>query len=79
VDINNKRQTKYYDIDMEVDVISFFSNKQHKDVDVQNINTFLPHVKNENNISCLRQFNNFMKNVSFSFNYCCVCDEKTFI
>ncbi len=79
MDINNKRQTKYYDIDMEVDVISFFSNKQHKDVDVQNINTFLPHVKNENNISCLRQFNNFMKNVSFSFNYCCVCDEKTFI
>jgi hypothetical protein len=64
---------------MQVDVNLKNSNKQHKDIDAQNISTFLPHVKIENNISCLRQFNNFMKNVSFTFNYCYVCDEKTFI
>jgi hypothetical protein len=65
VDINNKRRAKYHDVDMEVDVNKKNSNKQHKDIDVQNISTFLPHVKIENNISCLSQFNNFMKNVSF--------------
>jgi hypothetical protein len=28
---------------------------------MQKISTFPPHIKIENNISCLRQFNNFMK------------------
>jgi hypothetical protein len=46
---------------------------------MQKVSTFPPHIKIENNISCLRQFNNFMKSVSLTFNYYCVCDEKTFI
>jgi hypothetical protein len=46
---------------------------------MQKVSTFPPHIKIENNISCLRQFNNFMKSVSLKFNYCCVCDEKAFI
>jgi hypothetical protein len=46
---------------------------------MQKKSTFPPHIKIENNISCFRQFNSFMKNVSLTFNYCCVCDEKTFI
>ncbi len=28
---------------------------------------------------CLKQFNNFMKNVNFKFNCCYVCNEKKFM
>jgi hypothetical protein len=62
---------------MEVDVNFLNVDKQHKNIDMQKVSTFPPHIKFENDIPCLKQFHNFNKNVSFD--YCCVCDEKTFI
>jgi hypothetical protein len=41
--------------------------------------TFPPDIEIQNNISCLQKYNNFMKNVSFQFNSCCVCNEKKFM
>jgi hypothetical protein len=64
---------------MEVDVNFLNVNRQHKNIDMKKVSTFPPHIKIENDISCLKQFNNFMKNVSFTIDYCYVCDEKKFI
>ncbi len=32
-----------------------------------------------NNMSCLKQFNNFIKKSNFEFGHCCICNEKKFI
>jgi hypothetical protein len=53
---------------MEVDVNKRNSNKQHNDIDLQKASTFPLQINIENNTSCLKQFNNFMKNVTFTFN-----------
>ncbi len=50
MDINNKKPAKYHDVDMEVDVNFKNSDKQHENIDMQKVSTFLPHIKIENNI-----------------------------
>ncbi len=46
---------------------------QHDDIDMQKIYYFPLQIRIENNMLCLGQFDNFMKNVNFKFNCCCVC------
>jgi hypothetical protein len=52
--------------------------KQHDDINMPKICNFPPQIIIENML-CLEQFNNFMKNVNFKFNCCCVCNEKKFM
>jgi hypothetical protein len=50
--------------------------KKCDDINMQKIYNFPPQIRIEKNMLCLEQFNNFMKNVNFKFNCCCVCNEK---
>jgi hypothetical protein len=43
---------------------------------MQKRHNFPPQIRIEKNMLCLEKFNNFMKNVNFKFNCCCVCNEK---
>jgi hypothetical protein len=42
------------------------------------LNTFPSHILIQNNISCLQQYNNFIKIHSFKPNYCSGCNEIFF-
>jgi hypothetical protein len=59
VDVNNKKRAKYHDIDMEVDVKKFNSNKQHKDIDMQKVSTFFTHIKIENKFIVFKTISQF--------------------
>ncbi len=43
---------------------------------MQTLNTFPPQINTQNNISCLKQFNDFLKNSTFEFGCCCVCGQR---
>lgn len=60
-------------------ILKMKGKKQHDDINMQKIYNFPPQKRIENNMLCLKQFNNFMKNVNFKFNCCCVCNEKKFM
>jgi len=40
---------------------------------------FPPQINIHNNMSCLKQFNNFIKKSNFEFGHCCICNEKKII
>jgi len=44
---------------MEVDVKFLNSDKQHKDIDMQKVSTFFPHIKFENKIIMFRTIPQF--------------------
>ncbi len=45
---------------------------------MQTPNTFPSQINTQNNISCLKQFNDFLKNSTFEFGCCCVCNENKY-
>ncbi len=45
-------------------------NKQDNDIDKQKVKKFPSHIEIQNHISCLKHYNDFMKNASFEFNCC---------
>jgi hypothetical protein len=59
-------------------ILKMKGKEQHDDINMQKIYNFPSQIRIENNMLCLEQFNNFMKNVNFKFN-CCVCNEKKFM
>lgn len=54
-------------------------NKQYNEIDKQKVNIFPSHIEIQNHILYLKHYNDFIKNASFEFNYCFVCNEKTFM
>lgn len=83
MDININRCAKQYwhnDIDTQVGNKNSLQvqNKQDNDIDKRKVNIFPSHIEIQNHILCLKHYNDFMKNASFKFNCCFVCNEKTF-
>lgn len=84
MDINiNRCVEKYWHKDIDTQVGNENSlevqNKQDNDIDKQKVNIFPPHIEIQNHILRLKHYNDFMKNVSFEFNYFFVCNEKAFM
>jgi hypothetical protein len=51
------------------------NNSTNDDFHMQTPSTFPLQINTQNNISCLKQFNDFLKNYTFEFS-CCVCNEQ---